>query len=433
MKAFVDSFSATDPTVTSLGNLSYQADATTRLTMQLSGNAPGTGTNTANGVQVTTGVPMLNPVNVIHDFVPSTGKVLTQADALRTIVDKASCNECHAKLGGIPGTESEGFHTGGRYDPGYCMVCHTDQRKYGRTNVASTDLMFPLDSKGVPVATYVANTQTVGNMPVLIHKLHLGELLANRTYNFAGVLLNETLYPQDVRNCTKCHDGSPTATHQTPQGDNWKTTPTIAACGACHDGIDFATGRGVTLSDAWKGMTTSKYGHIGGPQADEYAVHALPQAGEHRDLSQAGDEPNPQNSLGSRAATTTRRRRGLPATQESAGRRDHGDLRHQERVGGCRQARDRVQDAAERCPRDFDVYATAPVNALTGTKELWTNFVGSPSAYFVFSVPQDGIAKPSDFNASASGYIRNIWNGSATGTGRARWPVPMATATTRSR
>jgi OmcA/MtrC family decaheme c-type cytochrome len=37
--------------------------------------------------------------------------------------------------------------------------------------------------------------------------------------------------------------------------------------------------------------------------------------------------------------------------------------------------------------------------------------------YFVFAMPQDGIAKPSDFNASASGYIKNLWNGTATGTG----------------
>ncbi len=46
--------------------------------------------------------------------------------------------------------------------------------------------------------------------------------------------------------------------------------------------------------------------------------------------------------------------------------------------------------------------------------ELIPNFVGSPSAYFVFAVPQDGKASPADFNASASAYIRNIWNGTGT-------------------
>jgi OmcA/MtrC family decaheme c-type cytochrome len=65
----------------------------------------------------------------------------------------------------------------------------------------------------------------------------------------------------------------------------------------------------------------------------------------------------------------------------------------------------------------FNDFATATPNAQTGTLEMWDGFMGSPSAYFVFSVPQDGTAAPADFNASASGYLRNIWNGTATGTG----------------
>src|SRR6185369_2428476 len=49
--------------------------------------------------------------------------------------------------------------------------------------------------------------------------------------------------------------------------------------------------------------------------------------------------------------------------------------------------------------------------------ELVPGFVGSPSVYFVYALPQDNVAAPADFNASASGYIRNIWNGTATGAG----------------
>ena len=52
--------------------------------------------------------------------------------------------------------------------------------------------------------------------------------------------------------------------------------------------------------------------------------------------------------------------------------------------------------------------------------------MGSPSVYFVFAVPQDGIAAPADFNASASGYLRNIWNGTATGTGAGTLTGPDA-------
>jgi OmcA/MtrC family decaheme c-type cytochrome len=73
---------------------------------------------------------------------------------------------------------------------------------------------------------------------------------------------------------------------------------------------------------------------------------------------------------------------------------------------------------ASTCPRtDLNAFATAAVNPATGEKEMWDNFMGAPSAYFVFAVPQDGINAPADFNASVSGYLKNIWNGKATGTG----------------
>ena len=58
-----------------------------------------------------------------------------------------------------------------------------------------------------------------------------------------------------------------------------------------------------------------------------------------------------------------------------------------------------------------DVVFTTPTN--TGS-ELMTDFVGSPSAYFVWSVPSvtsDGVSAPADFNKSASSYIKNVWNG----------------------
>ena len=41
------------------------------------------------------------------------------------------------------------------------------------------------------------------------------------------------------------------------------------------------------------------------------------------------------------------------------------------------------------------------------TEELMPNFVGSPSAYFVWAEPQDGITAPADFNKAGSVYIMN--------------------------
>ena len=53
--------------------------------------------------------------------------------------------------------------------------------------------------------------------------------------------------------------------------------------------------------------------------------------------------------------------------------------------------------------------------------------MGAPSLYFVFAVPEDGFTTPADFNASVSGYLRTIWNGSATtGTGAGTLTGPDA-------
>ena len=47
-----------------------------------------------------------------------------------------------------------------------------------------------------------------------------------------------------------------------PQGNNWKDKPSRLACGSCHDGIDWTTGTGKTVS----GATT---GHVGGPATSD--------------------------------------------------------------------------------------------------------------------------------------------------------------------
>ncbi len=233
-----------------LGDLTFDPNALHRVTIQFSGNAPGTGTNTPTGANSgVTAVPLRNPLNVVYDFIPATGKAVAPTDAVaqRLIVDRLSCNECHGKLGGIPGTESASFHGGSRYDPKYCVVCHTDQRKYGRNNTTdsqvSTNYAFPtLNPAGKTASTYIADGVTVGDFPVLIHRVHKGEELIKQNYNFGGVLLNETKFPQDLRNCTKCHDN--TAPKVAPQATNFQTVPSRLACGACHDGINFATGQG---------------------------------------------------------------------------------------------------------------------------------------------------------------------------------------------
>jgi OmcA/MtrC family decaheme c-type cytochrome len=115
------------------------------------------------------------------------------------------------------------------------VVCHSDQRRIGRT--VST----PTSTGLLSGSTYVVNGEAQGNFPVLIHKIHKGEGLVGgvgltlQGYNYAGVLFNEIAYPQDITNCRRCHQQSAEA----PQGDNWKNKPSRRACGACHDNVSF--------------------------------------------------------------------------------------------------------------------------------------------------------------------------------------------------
>ncbi|MGZ6099404.1 MAG: OmcA/MtrC family decaheme c-type cytochrome, partial [Myxococcaceae bacterium] len=236
IKAQVAGMTVSAPNNTAdLGDLTYDPTLVHRLTIQLAGNAPGTGSNTPTAVTNVPGVPLTNPVDAIYDFTPSTGQAVTTSG--RDMVTTTNCNTCHQVLGGIPGDNPEasgaGFHGGSRNEVRYCVVCHTEQRKYGRTEatINASTLTYTSD-------TYRVFDRSVGNLPNLIHKTHMGSVLPRKNYNFAGVLFNEVEYPQDIRNCTKCHDPSNAST---PQASNFMNVPSRLACGACHDGIDFAT------------------------------------------------------------------------------------------------------------------------------------------------------------------------------------------------
>jgi OmcA/MtrC family decaheme c-type cytochrome len=391
-----------------LGDLTFDPNAVHRLVVQIAGNAPGTGANTPNEVQLTPAVPLRKPNNVVFDFIPATGKVLTAADpGQRLIVDKLSCNECHGKLGGIPGTESAAFHGGSRYDPRLCVTCHTDQRKFGRARATSTANVFTGD-------TYVADGVTIGNFPVLIHRIHKGELLVKEGYNYAGVKLNETRFPQDIRNCSKCHDD--TAPKVAPQASNFKNLPSRLACGACHDGINFATGQGVTNAAANQakiaGTAPAATGHIGGIQNDDTKCVLCHDATSIEKVYHlAITPPNPVNAL---AVTGGNNNTNSAWIASKASNLPAGAIKVTYDIASV------SRNAAKQPVIVFRMLqngAAVPFNVAGAKTEMWDGFMGSPSAYFVFSVPQDGVATPADFNSTVSGYLRSIWNGTATGAG----------------
>ncbi len=413
-----------------LGDLTYDPTLVHRLTIQLSGNAPGTGTNTPNGVQSVPGVPLQHAVDAIYDFTPSTGQAVTSSG--RDMVTTENCDTCHQVLGGIPGGSAEangaGFHGGSRNNVRYCVVCHTEQRKFGRTDAtirtvgtADNGVLTFTSPDGGTNSTYRVWDRAVGNLPNEIHHIHAGPVLAIKDYNYADVEFNEVLYPQDLRNCTKCHDPSNPAT---PQANNFNTTPNRLACGGCHDGIDFATGEGLTLADAAKGRTSSDVSgglaHVAGPQPDDSLCASCHGPGGPFDadlVHRPVTPPNPGNALAvssgnanTNAAWIASNPKRLPAGAIAVSY----DIKSVS-LDGSRHPVMVFRMLQNGTPTPFNDPAAANVNPASGQKEIWDNFMGSPSIYFVFAVPQDGVMTPSDFNGTASGYLRTIWNGSSPG------------------
>ena len=438
-----------------LGDLTYDANATHRVAIVISGNAPGTGSNRPDGQTLVTGVPMKKPVNLAHDFVPAAGQPAA-ANASRVIVATAKCEACHQRLGGIPGAtnnpgEAADFHGGNRNNVAYCVVCHTDQRRYGQTEApATTSGAIKTFTNTTPTTnptspdTRVVDGRTIGNLPNYIHKIHMGPLLANKNYVYAGVPFSETTYPQDVRNCTTCHDGGngnpDPAKNQTPQGDNWKTVPNTLACGSCHDGINFATGMGVTIADAAKGLTSTTtfngFAHGGGPATDAECVQCHKPTFQNVDLAHLPvTPPNPKNSLdvalkqGPDSGSNNTNAAWI-ASGASVDRLPPGAIRVTYDIKSVSRNASKqpvmVFRMLQNCTNP-DVTKCASTNLKTfvqpavgqdayqnlASQEIWDNFMGAPSVVFTFAVPQDGIKAPADFNVRYESYLRSIWNGTA--------------------
>jgi OmcA/MtrC family decaheme c-type cytochrome len=399
-----------------LGDLTYDPTLLHRLVIQVSGIARGTGTNTANGADSgVTAVPMQNPINIVFDWYPATGKVVQAADSgQREIVKVSACFECHQKFTGFHATApAAGITTqnaGARQDTRMCVVCHTDQRRYGRTEATAS-------GSALSGNTYVLDGRSLGDFPNFIHKIHFGSELTKTGYNFAGVLFNETKYPQDIRNCTKCHNGTTGATNATAQGDNWKNVPSRLACGACHDGINFATGKGLTLADAAKGLTSSTFGHVGGIQTDDSKCALCHSAAAIPVYHIAATPPASDNVLA--GGTNANTNAGWVAGNYN--NLPDGAIKVTYDISS-------VSRNASKQPvivfRMLQNGTPTAFNDKSTKTEIWDNFIGSPSAYFVFAVPQDGITAPADFNASVSGYIKTIWNGTATGSGAGTLSAP---------
>ena len=164
-----------------------------------------------------------NYASATFDFVPNGANVAH----VRDVIETASCNACHDQLSA---------HGGSRRGMDMCVLCHTPQNSDPNTGVT-------MDAK------------------VFFHKIHMGENLPSviagtpfvaaknqfGTFDYSAVAYPAD--PGDPRRCEVCHSQTTKAAHATA----YLTNPTRAACGACHDDVNFATG----------------VNHPGGPQFDD--------------------------------------------------------------------------------------------------------------------------------------------------------------------
>jgi OmcA/MtrC family decaheme c-type cytochrome len=356
-----------------------------------------------------------SPINVVRDFTPASLPIDFSAPDTVTgshdKVDGAACLECHTSFRAIAdGTGSFGtgeFHSGGRYDIRTCVACHNDQRRFTALS-SSTVGDAAVQANGTWTGNLaVVNGEGTLNFPVFIHKIHMGKGLTLKGGTYSGVAQPyETTYPQDIRTCTKCHR-SPA-----PMASNFQVA-SRRACGSCHDNVSF-----VNPPPAGRLL------HEGGPRSDDTqcAVCHTAFAVGNKFRAVAHEPISPPSSNSIYANPTTGNSNTNAAWVAAAGYvpSDARALTYDVSTVGLDASRHpqiafRILMSA---PTANPPVAAAPVtfqNPTTAT-EMVAGFVGSPSAYFVYSLPQDGIVAPADFNASASGYLRNIWNGTATGT-----------------
>ncbi len=234
---FTDAAPSLKADLGSVADLTFDAAKIHRLVIQFYGNQRDTGSNTENGVTTTAAVAMANPVNYFYDWIPSTKAVVAPTDPTqREIVATAKCNECHDKIGTTT-------PHGGRVDTRFCVVCHNDQRKFGYATSVPTAGAYTGNTYKFAIGAGSADTMAAGDMPVMVHKIHMGDELSRTGYNYANIKFETLAYPMGRDMCAKCHSGTIGTTEgKTVQGENWNIKPSRKACASCHDAADFVNG-----------------------------------------------------------------------------------------------------------------------------------------------------------------------------------------------
>lgn len=204
--------------------------------------------------------------SIVQDFSLTVGGVNAPIRT-RQVISNAACNSCHVETVA---------HGTSRRDAEACSMCHTAGAQdrivggLGRTCTVDPDCPgFAAGWEHCVSGTCTITTDPTPNIsikfPTMVHKIHFARLLEGYAERqdivFPGRLayvgfqnsvvnLSEILFPQDVRNCTKCHaDSGATCTTTTDCGIGQECKsgkcenrawikPSTEGCISCHDSAD---------------------------------------------------------------------------------------------------------------------------------------------------------------------------------------------------
>jgi OmcA/MtrC family decaheme c-type cytochrome len=356
----------------------------------------------AGGYQFGTKNLAQSTANLTYDWIPATGKPVAATDPQRDIVAMASCNECHSKL-----AMHQDFFPPVQ-DPKVCVVCHTEQQKYGsgESLPASGNVLV---KNGMYGSTMKLMGRALPNFPNMVHKIHAGHALYYEGYNQLGVMYNEVTYPQPLGNCVKCHDGSATAINKTPQGNNWKMVPSALACGACHDGINFATGNGTTIGG-------STEGHIGRAQADDSKC-VLCHSATTTPIDHVTVDPTGANGRGGYPLNTAA---NTPTAGYPSGQGPAIPLASQLNLPAGVYKMDyevkKVTVASGTATVIYRILKDGKPVTFNATGYLIDGVDGSPNIQVFWAAPAEGMAAPVDWNGQSNAYtLVQLRDKSATG------------------
>ena len=152
----------------------------------------------------------------VPDFARTAVGLVTFQVGTATVDKKVAdgCSDCHG---------NSIMHYGGShpapFDTDYCLSCHD----YYRSGTGEGYLR-----QG---GTTTSGWAGFGNKQIgpRVHGVHFGKYLDSPEAVYAGTpgIFAEVIFPQDVRNCTKCHNSTTSGT--------WASEPSRQACMSCHD------------------------------------------------------------------------------------------------------------------------------------------------------------------------------------------------------